>query len=135
MRPYSQGMKLIVLALLSSLAIVGCTGAKFDRVTLTGTVTIDGEPIPHGTIDFQPQEQGQGPSATAPISAGKYAAEVPLGKLKVFFHATRETGQMIDVFGKPQPETENIIPPAYQSGIEITVTAGETARDFSLTAN
>jgi hypothetical protein len=113
-------------------AAAGCTGEKFDRVTLTGSVTIDGQGVERGTIDFQPLEQGQGPSTTADIAAGKYTAEVPVGKLKVFFHATRETGKMIDVFGKQQPETENIIPAAYQSGIEITVSEGETTRDFAL---
>jgi hypothetical protein len=39
---------------------------------------------------------------------------------------------MVDVFGKLQPETENIVPLTYQSGIEISVAPGETTRDFSL---
>ena len=116
------------------LLAIGCNGPKFTTVPLSGNVTIDGQPVAQGTIDFQPQEQGQGPSASAPIVDGKYAAEVPAGKLKVFFHATRETGKMVDVFGKPTPETENIIPSAYQAGVEFTAAAGEATHDFSLTS-
>jgi hypothetical protein len=66
-----------MLALLVPLA-VGCGKGKG---TVSGTVTLDGQPLPAGNITFIPSK-GQGAGGT--IQDGKYSvADVPAGKVAV----------------------------------------------------
>ncbi len=79
------------LALLLPLA-VGCGSRKG---TVSGTVTLDGQPLAVGTIAFIPS---QGPGASAPIEDGKYSVErVPTGKVSVTVDANAAKRQ-IDSF-------------------------------------
>lgn len=65
------------LALLVPLA-VGCGKGKG---TVSGTVTLDGQPLPAGTINFLPSK---GPGAGGSIEDGKYSvANVPAGTMTV----------------------------------------------------
>ena len=73
-------MRLLLLLLATVLA--GC-GAKQqvdeNRTVVAGTVTINGKPIPAGTILFESPEAGTATSAG--ISDGRYRSDrVPIGK-------------------------------------------------------
>jgi len=68
----SVGMSLTVVILL----VAGCGGgqdgpARFD---IAGTVTHQGQPVPHGFIQFQPDlsKGNSGPAGSATIVDGKY---------------------------------------------------------------
>jgi hypothetical protein len=66
-----------LLALLLPLE-VGCGGGKG---AVSGSVTLDGQPLPIGNISFLPSK---GPGATARIEDGKYSVKgVPSGEMKV----------------------------------------------------
>jgi len=73
------------LILLTTLAIGGCGGDTsapadpFTRVAVSGTVTLDGAPLPEGMIQFDPTPATKGPTATGEIHEGKFAIEKPLG--------------------------------------------------------
>ncbi len=59
--------------------LVGCGGSK---TTITGKVTIDGQPLPAGRIAFVPGKGGTGVGAD--IKDGQYTVEkVPYGNVKV----------------------------------------------------
>lgn len=59
--------------------LVGCGGSK---TTITGKVTIDGQPLPAGRIAFVPSKGGAGVGAE--IKDGQYTVEkVPYGNVKV----------------------------------------------------
>lgn len=118
--------------------LAGCGGPDYPSGSLEGTITVDNEPLPHGQISFTPMESGQGPPVYAEISAGKYIHEnVPIGKVRVVFHAQKETGRMLH-----DPETRrdyaemvSLVPMQYQStGIEIDVKPGKETKDFALTS-
>lgn len=58
----------------------GPSGPHVERGSVSGTVTVDGKPVPHGTISFVPDKSAgaKGPMAGATIVDGKYAT--PSGK-------------------------------------------------------
>ena len=123
--------RLLALFLLITLT-TGCNSGK--NVTLSGSVTIDGQPVENGSLTFI-QEGGVGQTAGAIITAGKYtASEVPVGKLRVTFQATRKTGKMLPGYSEPIPETVNIIPPKYRDGQSIEVKSSQSQLDFTLSS-
>ena len=57
--------------------LVGCSSDGLQRASIEGSVTIDGQPLEKGTVNWYPLE-GQGPTAGADVLDGKYK----LGKKK-----------------------------------------------------
>ena len=121
----------ICLAVLSP--FVGCGGRGYSTALVEGRVTINGEPVEQGNITFTPLQAGRGHGVTAAILAGWYVAkDVPQGRVRVDFYAIKETGRTVADFGKPYPETVNVIPGKYRAGLEIEVGADKNSRDFNL---
>ncbi len=117
-----------------SIATLGCGGPakSYKTAQITGSVTLDGQPIEKGVINFIGNETGEG---SAEIVAGKFAArDVPLGKVRIFVVATRETGKMVPGSSAPVPEIESIIPPKYSQGIETEIAGDEADRKIELTS-
>jgi hypothetical protein len=57
-------------------AIGGCGGGATDdrpRREVSGTVTLDGQPLARGTIQFQPTSPNEGVAAAGEIKEGKFA--------------------------------------------------------------
>jgi len=68
----------VLLVVFPALSATGCGQSQSD---VTGTVTLDGEPLSDGTIIFFP---ANGPAVSTEIKAGKYTApKVPTGEAKV----------------------------------------------------
>lgn len=119
-------------AWLLALTLGGC-GPTTPSADLSGSVTVDGKAVEAGTMTFTPLD-GPGTSVTTKIEAGKFRqAGVPVGKLRVHFYATRETGNTIMTHGFPEKEVVNVIPDRYSGGMEIQVSAGPGTQDFPLT--
>ena len=78
------------------LAIVGCSSD--GRLTVSGTVTLDGKPLESGTISFQPAPGEAGHSAGGRIENGEFRlpAEHGMkpGKYLVVVQTFRPTGRM-----------------------------------------
>ena len=53
-------------------ACVGCSSSDVTRYDVSGTVTFDGQPVPSGSITFQPATGNEGPGGIANIKDGKY---------------------------------------------------------------
>ncbi|WP_171190037.1 hypothetical protein, partial [Alienimonas chondri] len=67
------------VALAAALA-AGCGGSdRPEQVAVSGAVTVDGAPLPAGTITFVPVENTPGPKASAAIVAGRYAVPAAVG--------------------------------------------------------
>jgi len=133
--PFSSSLFVITLALTS---VVGCSsGPGYPCATVTGTVTIDGDPVPRGFITFSPTGAGQGPVTGAEIENGAYRCElVPIGSHTVTFIAqTAEMIKFIDALGVEREIPENLLPPQYLAGLPVQIEEGEIARDFKLTAD
>jgi hypothetical protein len=118
--------------LLLMAAAAGCTRGP-ATTHLEGRVTVDGQPIREGNLNFVALEPNRGRGTTAVISEGRYAAQkVPLGRVRVDFNATRATGRTVIVSDLPVPEIIDLIPEKYHAGIEIEVKEGQFQRDFNL---
>ena len=129
------------VALLSAfalLALLGCSGSD-GRVSVSGTVTLDGKPLDSGSISFRPAPGTSANSSGGRITGGSYElpAEQGLkpGKYLVTVQAFRKTGKMVE---DPQmgtvPERERV--KFKEAGsLEATVEQrGDNTFDFRLTS-
>jgi hypothetical protein len=117
---------------------VGCNGGK---MALKGEVTFNGQPVPEGSISFEPAD-GHGAVTGGMISAGRYdfqaEAGTQPGQKIVRITAVRKTGRKIPIGEGSNALTDEIvpyIPSAYnsQSSLRVQVTAGEVnSHDFHL---
>jgi hypothetical protein len=92
-----------LLSVVFGLLLLGCGGD--GRVTVKGTVRVNGKPAEEGTINFAPMD-GQGPSTGGKIDKGTYLldgkAAVPPGKKRVSITPVQKTGRRIPA-GSPFP--------------------------------
>src|SRR4051794_20308380 len=64
----------VALLIPGGLTLAGCSsGDGLDRQPVAGSVTLDGAPLPKGTIRFTPTSNEAGTDTSAEISGGKYA--------------------------------------------------------------
>ncbi|WP_199195067.1 MULTISPECIES: carboxypeptidase regulatory-like domain-containing protein [Pirellulaceae] len=135
-----RSVNVFYFALLAGLAFaVGCGGGGDpDVVGVTGTVTMDGEPLPNATVVFV---SGQGrPSGAITDEEGKYelnytgnqrGARIGPNKVQI----TTAQGPTETMEGEPVAAVPEIVPVKYndQSELEFEVTAdGENVADFDL---
>jgi len=139
----------------------GCGGAGGyegkERAAVSGTVTLDGNPLPFGTISFVPVS-GEGRRANGTINDGSYS--IPenlgpnLGEYKVAIIGSekpagggeeedggeeQDDGAMDDEDQEPTqwtPGEDAMVPARYNTETELTCTikAGENKLDFPLTS-
>jgi hypothetical protein len=138
----SLSIRRLSVALLALIAICGgCQSDDVERTTVSGSVTLDGKPIPRGLIRFIPTS---GPAWSARIEDGQYTTDgtkgVPVGDLQVRIEAQR-----IPLWynGGTAPEgeetpLEQYLPKKYnlQSELKMTIEPGSGAidKDFLLTS-
>lgn len=132
-----------LFALIATFALLSCAGCGNGRYPISGEVTFDAQPVPKGTIAFEPVD-GQGPTTGGEIVDGKYrlvgkAAPFP-GKKKVRISAARKTGRLLPA-GPPAPadmmveEVQHYIPPKYNQQTTLVCdvsTDGSRQIDFHL---
>jgi len=124
------------------LFLVGCSDN--GRSEVSGTVSLNGRPIPEGAITFIPVEGNTGPGAGAEIRDGKYFIPrekgVTTGKNRVELRAFRETGRKVqDPTGRPGVltfERVMVFPPEYndKSTLVRDVKPASDTIDFTITA-
>lgn len=121
----------------------GCGSAEGPaRGSVSGKVTLDGDPIEHGSISFHPVGQTRGMVAGGAIEQGRYsipAAQGPaVGQNRVEIHASRKTGKKVpDPYGEPGQTMEQsveAVPQQYnaQSTLVREVKPGNNPLDFDL---
>lgn len=132
---------LISLMALCGLLLVGCQ--RSTGVTVTGTVTFNGQPVPDGSITFSPAD-GKGPSAGGKIENGKYTvSDVPPGEKivtvvggdKIEFPKTSDEMEKMAMSGQKPQSGMQIPPDAKGNNQKITVSSQKMQTiDISLTA-
>jgi hypothetical protein len=111
----------------------GCGRRDPPTTHLKGRITLDGQPVKEGNVSFIPLEANHGRGTTAVIAEGRYSARnVPLGKVRVHFNATKATGRTAIVSNLPVPEIIDVIPDKYRRGVEIEVAEVQVQQDFDL---
>ncbi|WP_437192119.1 hypothetical protein [Planctomicrobium sp. SH527] len=100
--------------------VVGCGESGPKTFVVEGTVTIDGKPLPAGTVMFIPE--GTGPYATGKVGKdGKYRAEVVEGRHQIAVSS-------VDYPEGPEGPVVQLAPSMYSSeqtsGLSAEVKAG-----------
>jgi hypothetical protein len=90
------------LFVVASLCLSGCGSGPavpyFEgRAGVSGDVTLDGQPLPEGMIEFVPQGKGRGPRAMAEIKEGKFVLDKDhgpvIGPMRVEITVTQDDGE------------------------------------------
>ena len=115
--------------------LAGCQ-ADEGMTTLEGSVTLDGKPLPLGSISFSPVD-GQTPTAGGEIKEGRYSVRVPVGEMKVSLSAPKIIGKKKLYPAEDSPEmpiTVEALPARYNETTELRliVKAGPNQKDFPL---
>jgi hypothetical protein len=123
--------------LLVSALVAGCSKTS-NRGTVTGTVTLDGQPLHAGIIRFIPAD-GQTATAETAIADGKFSAVIPPGDKKISISAPKVAGKkrMYDATSGPEVDAvQELLPARYnvQTELTLTVSAGAQQKDFTLTS-
>jgi hypothetical protein len=134
----------LFVAVSAALATPGCGGGGGDnlpRQEVSGTVTLNGQPLADGTIQLMPMSQEQGTLAGGEVKDGKFsidrtAGPVPGGYKVMIFSAggaaPASTGEMP---GQAPPPPKELIPPQYNSASTLNVEVkaeGPNTFDFPL---
>jgi hypothetical protein len=130
-----------LLAAATSVAVVGCGGA-YDA-TVSGVVTLDGQPVPRGTVAYSPTQSG--PSAYARIEDdGSYTLRtgrevgLPPGDYQVTVISNETSAESQTKLGGPPPPGKQITPLWYRtratSGLKFTVEPGDNEFNLELTS-
>ncbi|MEA1951467.1 MAG: hypothetical protein U9N87_08785 [Planctomycetota bacterium] len=130
-------LKICVLLLFAAVPMTGCSGGD-GRKGLSGTVSVDGQPLESGLINFRPAAGTKSNSSGCAIKDGEFqiAADkgLPVGKYMVTVQAFRKSGRIVK-----DPQMGNapeIVPISFMEAgtLEATVTAdGENRFEFKLT--
>ena len=139
--------RLIFTGMLCGLSVIalGCGGPEYSgdkRFPVSGTVTVDGEPMEYGTISFLPVSQEQDRVSGGIIVAGKY--EMPegrganAGEYRVEIRWQKPTGKKIQDIDTEEMIDERAegLPARYHENSELTasVSAEKYTFDFDLTS-
>jgi hypothetical protein len=130
-----------VCIVLASLLSAGCGGATEGPALypVTGTVTLNGEPIEEGRIQFREQE-GDRRAFSGQIVDGEYSLEAEPGSMDVQIYASRIVPGKFDTSNPdddPQPVGEMYIPEKYNSRTTLTAevsASGDNNIPFELTS-
>ncbi|MDR0521766.1 MAG: hypothetical protein LBH00_07930 [Planctomycetaceae bacterium] len=127
-----RSLTVITLIIVTITIISGC-GNPQGRLSVSGTVTLDGEPITEGSISFEPVgEQAVKVRSGTIILKGKY--EVPgksglvPGEYLASISAQQATGTKIKTGMGEVDEVIDLIPPAYGSDSKQRITVTETGK-------
>lgn len=129
---FTEGKRLVALVVLFA-AVVGCQQVGPELGTVTGTVTMDGQPLEGATIAFHPATGRASIGSTD--SQGKYELGFTMNEKGALLgkHTVRITVTRDDE-GEEGEETPAELPARFNTESELTadVAAGENVIDFAL---
>jgi hypothetical protein len=134
-------------AIVLAVACAGCNPSPFKLVPVSGSVSLDGQPLAGGIVNFQPIVAGPGatagPGSTARIGTdGRYTlatirgeAGAVVGKHRVKIYSYNAETAKQDANGGPREREK--VPPKYNYKSDVTFDVpveGTDKADFSLEA-
>ena len=133
---------LMMIALVATSAASGCGESGPARRAVAGSITLDGKPLPSGTVVFAPLDGAT--AAVAEVSDGTYrlapARGLAPGRYQVEVRAEAPTGKRVphpDLPGETIEEVRNLIPPQFNARTELAVEVkpdADNTFDFALTS-
>jgi len=124
-----------IVVIISCFYLQGCGNTDpYQRSTLSGKISLDGEPIGSGEVILipDPARGNSGPSVVAPISHGTYQSTAENGPV-----SGPTTVRIMGYSEKTDPKATDgslrLLIDSYETSIEIP--AGKATFDFELTRN
>ena len=125
-------------------SLTGCGGGSDGRVTAGGTVTLDGQPLPDGTVTFF--DNNGGSAGGGIISNGQFTLSeassstgIQPGSYKVAVQSWEQEPGAVNDAGEIVGEGKSRIPEKYNStdtsGLTADVGSGENEFTFELTSS
>lgn len=116
-------------------AAAGCDSSP-PTGAINGEVTLDGQPLAQGNIQFTPVAGDTG-TGGAEIKDGKFTAIVPVALMRVAINANKVVGKRKSYAAADSPEADvvqELIPPKYnfQSELKVDVKQGTQDVRFDL---
>ncbi|EAQ81010.1 hypothetical protein [Blastopirellula marina] len=107
-----------IVALLGLVALTGCgADTKSGEVKVQGTVSIDGQPVPTGSISFVAVDKST-PTGGGVIKEGNFTGYTMQGEKKVLIVGNKIVGQ-VKLYDTPdsgmRDKYESIVPPVYNA--------------------
>jgi len=126
----------VMAALLTLTLAVGCNSEKLPRLgRVSGTVTLDGQPVTDASITFEGAKEGEPPSLGKTDATGKYELYYSRGHkgATIGEHAVQINTYQAASDENPTPKKETI-PAKYNAKSELkqTVKGGTNKIDFDL---
>lgn len=123
--------QLFICIAMTFIFLLGC--GENSNCTMTGSITLDGNPVKSGNISFYSQDTEINKKIATVVENGKYQIEtneglIP-GKYKVEVHWAKETGKKIPS-ADPGIMMEQMI--QGKESLEIEVNIGANKQDFKL---
>ena len=133
-------MKWVHLLTFAALLVLPGCGKESARLSIYGTITLDGDPVETGVITLKPAEGTKAPLVGGEFTRGTYkiaAANGPIeGKYRVEIRSPEESHEEVVVYPGAPPgfKTIETIPEAYntKSKLEIEVSKGSQEHNFDL---
>jgi hypothetical protein len=127
--------KTLLLGLAAAALLAGCGPAT---ATVSGEVTLDGQPLDKGLIVFAPAE-GSGDPVRADVVNGRYEVRTTPGKKHVQISATKVVGSVPAHKGPDAPlleRTEERVHERFNSKTELTydAQAGGNTKNWAVTS-
>ena len=122
-------------------ALVGCGDSQ--RGAVSGRITLDGQPVDGGTVNFIPTSDSEGSAVWGEIKGGLYSLSggngSTVGQNRVEIRWPKKTGRRIPMAAPAPPDamieqTIEAIPARYntQSELHVEVQQGENTFNFEL---
>ena len=121
--------------LLLTIGLIGCSKGTNDS-HVSGTVTMDGEPVKMGAIEFSPVDGTDTGQGDANIVDGQYSAKVMPGEKVVRIEVRKVVGQRIADPGVDDRMIDEIVTVVDRSDLRATVKSGRNTNvNFDLIGN
>lgn len=126
----------VASSLLFALLLSGCGGDGPAKYSVTGSVQLDGAPLPEGDITFEPKTKTLHPGQSN-IKDGKYSTQLENGSYAVKIQARKKVplgpGE-VSASGEKE-KLVPIIPPQFNDKTTLAVdVSGATNKDFQVTS-
>ncbi|MCC9607618.1 hypothetical protein LOC68_11835 [Blastopirellula sp. JC732] len=128
-----------IAALILVVSAIGCTPAGQAKVPIQGVVTLDGTPLPDGSIYLR---RTDGEFFSVDIADGKFSGEAMPGEYRIEISAIREEKPdptAVAMYGADAPKRQmNYIPAKYNSDSTLSAKVGDSGAGdlkFELSSN